>query len=84
MRLVAIIAFLSFAGSAAAQTIVAANYIEPTDRYAHGILGDAIEHAGLEVMLSDGSKPPLSGLSWWSLRIQTRDCLTSMVTVPQK
>lgn len=56
MRTAAIIAFLSFAGSAGAQTIVAADYIEPTDRYAHGILGDAIEHAGLEVTLSDGSK----------------------------
>ena len=56
MRTAAIIAFLSFAGTAGAQTIVAADYIEPTERYAHGILGDAIEHAGLEVTLSDGSK----------------------------
>lgn len=56
MRTAAIIAFLFFAGSAGAQTIVAADYIEPTERYAHGILGDAIEHAGLEVTLSDDSK----------------------------
>lgn len=56
MRTAAIIAFLSFAGSAGAQTIVAADYIEPTDRYAHGILGDAIEHAGLQVTLSDGTR----------------------------
>ena len=56
MRTAAIIAFLSFAGTAGAQTIVAADYIEPTERYAHGILGDGIEHAGLEVTLSDGSK----------------------------
>jgi len=56
MRLATIIACLSFAGSAAAQTIVAADYIEPTERYAHGILGDAIEHAGLRVELSDGTR----------------------------
>lgn len=56
MRRAAIIAFLSFAGSAAAETIVAADYIEPTQRYAHGILGDAIEHAGLQVELSDGTR----------------------------
>ena len=56
MRTAAIIAFLSFAETAGAQTIVATDYIEPTERYAHGILGDGIEHAGLEVTLSDGSK----------------------------
>jgi hypothetical protein len=31
--------------------ITAARYIEPTTRYAHGVLGDTIEHGALEVML---------------------------------
>jgi len=35
--------------------IVSARYIDPTDRYPHAVLGDAIEHAGIEVTLSDGT-----------------------------
>jgi hypothetical protein len=30
--------------------------IEPTDRYGHGVLGDAIEAAGLQVVLRDGRR----------------------------
>ena len=30
--------------------------VAPTDRYAHGVLGDALEAAGLEVALSDGRR----------------------------
>jgi hypothetical protein len=56
VRAAAIIAFLSFAGAAGAQTIVAADYTDPTDRYAHGILGDATEYAGLQITLSDGTR----------------------------
>lgn len=37
-----------------AQTITAASYAEPTTRYAHGILGDAIEHGTLQIDLSNG------------------------------
>lgn len=30
--------------------------VVPTDRYAHGVLGDALEAAGLEVVLTDGRR----------------------------
>lgn len=56
MRLLATILGCAVAGSAAAQSIVAAEYTDPTTRYPHGILGDQIEHAGLSVTLSDGSR----------------------------
>lgn len=42
--------------SPAVGDIVQANYTQPTDRYAHGILGDAIEFGGLVLTLSDGRK----------------------------
>ncbi|MEM1429933.1 MAG: VCBS repeat-containing protein [Pseudomonadota bacterium] len=31
-----------------------ARYIEPTERYPHGVLGDTVEHGALEVTRSDG------------------------------
>ncbi|MEM6372367.1 MAG: VCBS repeat-containing protein [Pseudomonadota bacterium] len=37
-----------------AQTVTAARYAAPTDRYAHGILGDPIEWGALELTLSSG------------------------------
>lgn len=55
MRLAALIVAVAFAQPAVAQMIVAADYVTPTTRYAHGILGDAVEHTGLRVTLSDGS-----------------------------
>jgi len=42
------------AGAASADTIVSARYTDPTDRYAHAVLGDAIEHATLTVRLASG------------------------------
>lgn len=36
------------------QTIVVAHYADPTTRYDHGVLGDAIEHGTLELTLQDG------------------------------
>ena len=42
------------AGTGVAQVITEAAYVEPTDRYPHGVLGDAIEHATLRVTFSDG------------------------------
>lgn len=36
--------------------IVDAHYSDPTDRYDHGILGDAIEYGALEMRLRDGRK----------------------------
>ncbi|MEM1038213.1 MAG: VCBS repeat-containing protein [Pseudomonadota bacterium] len=47
--------FLAAATAGTAQEITSARYTDPTTRYAHGVLGDAIEHAGLEVTLSDGT-----------------------------
>ncbi|MEO0484607.1 MAG: VCBS repeat-containing protein [Pseudomonadota bacterium] len=41
--------------------IAAARYTEPTDRYPHAVLGDAIEHAGLEVTLASGARV---GIRW--------------------
>jgi hypothetical protein len=42
------------AGAAAAQ-IAEARYADPTTRYNHGVLGDAVEWGALELMLADGS-----------------------------
>ena len=49
MRLAAAVLALCAAGPAAAQTIVDAAFDEPTDRYDHGILGDALEWGALRV-----------------------------------
>jgi len=51
-RRVLLAACLLQAGAAAAQTITEARYAEPTDRYAHGVLGDAIEWGALEMVVS--------------------------------
>jgi len=45
---------IALAAPAAQADITAARYTDPTTRYAHGILGDAIEHETLEVTLSGG------------------------------
>jgi hypothetical protein len=42
------------ATAACAETVISAQYADPTDRYAHGILGDAIEWGTLEVVTADG------------------------------
>lgn len=42
------------ATSACAETIVSAEYAAPTDRYAHGILGDAIEWGQLRITTDTG------------------------------
>jgi len=47
---------LLWAAPAAAEDIVAAAYVGPTDRYAHGALGDRIEWSGLEATLADGKR----------------------------
>ncbi len=43
------------ATSACAETIVSADYTAPTDRYAHGILGDAIEWGELQITTDIGT-----------------------------
>ena len=55
MRAVGTVLLALIATSAAAETITAARYISPTGRYAHGILGDALEWGGLQVSLADGN-----------------------------
>lgn len=39
-----------------ARDVAAAWLVLPTDRYAHGVLGDAVEAGGLEVLTSDGRR----------------------------
>lgn len=46
--------------AAASETIVSARYTEPTTRYAHGVLGDAIEHGTLEIETTGSSGDTLS------------------------
>jgi hypothetical protein len=47
IRTIALVAVM--ATSACAETILSADYAAPTDRYAHGILGDAIEWGELKI-----------------------------------
>ncbi|RGP37173.1 FG-GAP repeat domain-containing protein [Pseudotabrizicola alkalilacus] len=47
---------VGLSGPAMAQEIVAADLVAPTDRYAHAVLGDALEWGGLELTLSDGRR----------------------------
>ena len=55
MRL-ALALLVGLSGPAMAQEIVAARLIAPTDRYAHAVLGDALEWGGLELTLSDARR----------------------------
>jgi hypothetical protein len=52
--LAVVVGFVTFAGLVRAEGIVSATYAEPTTRYDHGILGDAVEYSALDVALSDG------------------------------
>ena len=54
MRAIGAALLALIATDAPAETITAAHYIAPTGRYAHGILGDALEWGGLQVSLTDG------------------------------
>ena len=56
MRFCLVLGLCLVAGQTAAQSIVSADYTQPTDRYPHAILGDGIEHAGLRITLSDDSQ----------------------------
>lgn len=48
------------AGAASAQQITAASYIDPTLRYDHGVLGDAVEWGALRLKMSDGTRIQIS------------------------
>lgn len=54
MRLAALL--LALAAPATAQDITSARLTDPTDRYDHGVLGDALEWGGLEMTLADGRR----------------------------
>ncbi|MDT8329203.1 MAG: VCBS repeat-containing protein, partial [Roseovarius sp.] len=45
---------------ALAQEITSARYADPTTRYAHGVLGDAVEWGALVLELSDGTRRRLT------------------------
>ncbi|NNE86992.1 MAG: VCBS repeat-containing protein [Silicimonas sp.] len=44
------------AGQASAEGVASARYEDPTTRYAHGILGDAIEHGALVIETTSGRR----------------------------
>ncbi len=50
---------LAFGAPVTAQDITKAEYDGPTTRYAHGVLGDAIEHGELVVTLASGKRKRL-------------------------
>ncbi|MGH1466310.1 MAG: FG-GAP repeat domain-containing protein [Cognatishimia sp.] len=52
----AMILTLAVFGTAASADIVSARFTDPTTRYAHGVLGDAIEWGTLELRLSNGAR----------------------------
>ncbi len=53
----------------AAETIFSARYTDPTDRYDHGILGDALEWGGIEIVSGvQTGEPGTSLLSRWIKR----------------
>ncbi|MFY0617152.1 FG-GAP repeat domain-containing protein [Shimia sp.] len=47
-------------GSAALADIKAARYTKETTRYAHGVLGDAVEYGALEITLTNGKRRVLT------------------------
>ena len=55
MRVLAAVALALIGTSTAAETITAARFTGPTERYTHGILGDALEWGGLKLTLADGT-----------------------------
>ena len=55
-----VVTLVCLAGGGAAQTIQAARFTEPTTRYAHGVLGDAVEYGGLEITVLSSSGKSLT------------------------
>ncbi|MEM9434760.1 MAG: VCBS repeat-containing protein [Pseudomonadota bacterium] len=55
MKRLSAVLYLVLASSAAADVIETAQYTDPTTRYAHGVLGDAVEWGGLRLDLTDGT-----------------------------
>jgi hypothetical protein len=57
MRVAALAIALATGGAASAQTITAADFTDPTNRYDHGILGDAIEWGSLRITVAGAAGP---------------------------
>ena len=60
LRAAAILAAALSAGAASAD-VLSARYLEPTDRYNHGVLGDAIEYGALEIRFDNSTSTPRRG-----------------------
>lgn len=56
----ALVALILGSGSALADTITAAGFAEPTARYTHGVLGDAVEWGALEIQTLTPEGQPLT------------------------
>lgn len=72
-RFLSVFALIVMTGGAEAEDILSARYEEPTTRYAHGILGDAIEHGALVMETSEGR----------ALRIRLRETRVFEDTAPR-
>ena len=51
-----ILALTAFGATTATAEVTSARYTDPTDRYGHAVLGDAIEWGGLEVTTENGQR----------------------------
>jgi len=56
MRALGAIVLALIANVANAEIITGARFVDPTQHYAHGILGDSIEYSGMRVDLSDSGR----------------------------
>lgn len=56
LRAAALLAFSAGFAAAAQGQITSARYSEPTKRYDHAILGDAVEYGALSLLMSDGTR----------------------------
>ena len=77
MRLVAALCATFAASAAMADTILSARYIEPTTRYDHGILGDAVEWGGIEIVTGASRGDPAKTL------LSTKREFTWQIVLPE-
>ncbi|MFK7940675.1 MAG: FG-GAP repeat domain-containing protein [Roseovarius sp.] len=72
MRLLSAALVALIACSAAAETILSAHFTDPTKRYGHAVLGDAIEYGALEIRTrADGGETDRPGKTIHVLRLPT-------------
>ncbi len=77
MRFVAALCATFAASAAMADTILSARYIEPTTRYDHGILGDAVEWGGIEIVTGASRGDPAKTL------LSTKREFTWQIVLPE-